>query len=84
MVSEVTVRKNSKKKHHLLRWKSKYPETPIYDSGRLLQEAVTRGVLQIKCSKKFHNIHRKTPALGSLFNKKSFFIKKVSNTGAFQ
>ena len=26
-------------------------------------------VLQSRCSKKLHNIHRKTPALESLFNK---------------
>ena len=36
---------------------------------RLIQRQSYADVLQNKCFHKFHNIHRKTPALGFLFNK---------------
>ena len=34
-----------------------------------LQKQLFIGVFQSRCSKKFHNIHRKTPVLKSLFDK---------------
>ena len=45
------------------------------------QKELFSDVFQSRCSKKLPNIHRETPALGSLFNKVPFlqagnFIKK--------
>ena len=45
-------------------------------------------VLKNRYSEKFHNIHKKTPVLDSLFNKAAVlkaynFIKKRPNAGAF-
>ena len=43
-------------------------------------------VFQNKCSKRFRNIHRKTPVLESLFNKVAdlvFLLKRDSETAVF-
>ena len=40
-------------------------------------------VIQNRCSEKFRNIHRKTPVLETLFNKRVSVLKRDSNKGVF-